>query len=150
MLEIIMTEQLAITLSAASVGFLAAIFFCVGNAMNSSQKIFLQATPFYDLSEPVARALAAQRAQYVVGALLLVVSFALQIAAARASLTTPVALPQWLHTWQYLVLAVLAPSALVAGCISWFLYESTMRKGLRLYQERLAKEAEELKSRGRP
>ena len=144
-----MTEQLAITLSAASVGFIAAIFFCVGNAMNSSQKIFLQATPFYDLSEPVARAVAAQRAQYVVGALLLVVSFALQIAAALASSTTPAALPQWLHTWQYLVLVVLAPSALVAGCLSWFLYESTMRKVLRLYQERLAKEAKELKIRGR-
>jgi len=145
-----MTEQLAITLSAASVGFLAAIFFCVGNAMNSSKKIFLQATPFYDLSEPVARALTAQRAQYVVGALLLVTSFLLQVWAALASATSPANLPQWLHTWQSLVLVVLAPSALVAGGFSWLLYESTIRKVLRLNKERLAKEAEELKSRGRP
>jgi hypothetical protein len=62
-----MTEQLSLTLSAASVGFLAAIFFCVGNVMNSSDKILLQATPFWDFSEPVARALASQRAQYITG-----------------------------------------------------------------------------------
>jgi len=145
-----MTEQLAITLSAASVGFLAAIFFCVGNAMNSAAKIFLQATPFNDLSEPMARALAAQRAQYIVGALLLLVSFLLQVWAALTPATSPGNLPQWLHTWPCLVLAVLAPSAVVAGCLSWFLYESTMRKVLRLYKERLAQEEQQLKNRERP
>ncbi len=140
-----MTEQLAVTLSAASIGFLAAIFFCIGNAMNSSGKIFLQATMFYDLSEPLARSLAAQRAQYVIGALLLVISFLLQVWAALASATSPANLPQWLHTWQCLVLAVLSPSALIAGWLSWYLYNSTMRKILRLNQERLAQEKQQPK-----
>lgn len=132
-----MTEQLALILSAASLGFLAAIFFCVGNTMNSPAKIFLQATPFWDFNEPVASALAAQRAQYVVGAVLLVFSFILQVAAALASPSTHAPLPQWLHTWPYLVLAVLTPSALVAAGFSWLLYKSTTKKVLRLYEERL-------------
>ena len=51
-LEIIMTEQLVLTLVAASVGFVAAVFFCIGNVLNSSGKILLQATPRYDFSEP--------------------------------------------------------------------------------------------------
>ena len=74
-----MSEQLAFTLLAACFGFVAAVFFCVGNAMNSSDKILLQATPFWGFSEPLARALASQRAQYAVGALLLVSSFLLQV-----------------------------------------------------------------------
>jgi hypothetical protein len=77
-----MTEQLAVTLSAASVGFVSAIFFCTGNALNTSKKILLQSTLLWDFSEPVARALTTQRAQYAIGALLLLVSFLLQVAAA--------------------------------------------------------------------
>ncbi len=135
------TEQLAFTLLAACFGFVAAVFFCVGNAMNSSDKILLQATPFWDFSEPVARALASQRAQYAVGALLLVVSFLLQVAAALASSSTPANLPQWLHTWPYLVLAVLAPTALIAGGCSALLYKTTMRQVLRKEKERREKDA---------
>ncbi len=131
-----MTEQLAITLAAASVGFAAAIFFCIGNALNSAKRITLQATPFWNFNEPLARALTAQRAQYVVGALLLVTSFLLQVWAALASATSPANIPQWLHTWFYLVPAVLFPTGLVAGGLSALLYKATMRKVLRLHKER--------------
>lgn len=144
-----MTEQLAITLAAASVGFVSAVFFCVGNALNTSEKILLQSTPFWDFSEPVARALTAQRAQYAVGALVLVVSFVLQVAAALASSTTPASLPQWLHTWPYLVLAVLFPAGLIASGLSTLLYKTTMQKVLRLEEERRQKEEVELKNRNR-
>lgn len=127
-----MTEQLALTLSAASAGFCAAIFFCIGNALNSAKSITAQATPYWDFSEPLARALTAQRAQYVVGALLLVISFLLQVAAAVASSTTLVTLPQWLQSWPLFVLAVLVPTLLVAGGLSVLLYKVTMRKVLLL------------------
>lgn len=138
-----MTEQLALTLAAASVGFVSAVFFCIGNVLNSAEKILLQATPRWDFSEPVARALTAQRAQYAVGALLLVTSFLLQVAAALASSANPAALPQYLHTWTHLVLVVLLPTGMIAGGISALLYKSTIRKVLRLKEERkLKKEAE--------
>jgi len=133
------SEQLAITLAAASIGFVAAVFFCIGNALNTPEKILLQSTPRWDFSEPVARALTAQRAQYVIGALLLVASFLLQVAAALASSTTPVALPQWLYTWPYLVLAVLLPTGLIASGLSALLYKTTIHKVLRLKKERKQK-----------
>lgn len=145
-----MTEQLAVTLAAATVGFASAIFFCIGNASNTSAKILTQATPYWDFSRPVASSLAAQRAQYVIGALLLLIAFALQVAAALASSTNPVALPQWLHTWPAIVLAVLVLTSLIAAGLSALIYKTTMRKVLRREEEarRIAKEAE-LKSRGR-
>ena len=70
-----MTSQDAVTLTAASVGFVAAVFFCVGNFMNNSESIFKQSRPFNDISKPIAHALSAQRAQYVTGGLLLVIAF---------------------------------------------------------------------------
>lgn len=143
-----MTEQLALTLAAASVGFVSAVFFCIGNALNSAKKIEMQATPQWDFMESVARALTAQRAQYVTGALLLVVSFLLQVAASLSSSTTPAALPQYLHTWTHLVLAVLVPTGVIAGGLSALLYKSTIREVLRLAEERRLRVEAELKSRG--
>jgi hypothetical protein len=126
------TEQLAITLAAATVGFASAIFFCIGNASNTSAKILIQATPFWDFSQPVASSLAAQRAQYAVGAMLLLIAFALQVAAALAPSTTPVSLPPYLHTWPAFVLAVLAPTLLIAFAAARLLYDRTIRKVLQL------------------
>jgi len=144
-----MTEQLAITLVAATFGFVSAVFFCIGNVSNTSEKIMIQAIPYWDFSRPVASALAAQRAQYVVGALLLLSAFALQVAAALASSTTPANLPPYLHTWPAIVLAVLVPTGLVAACLSALLYKTTMLKVLRKEEaRRLAKEVER-KNRGR-
>jgi len=142
-----MTEQLAITLTAASVGFVSAVFFCIGNFFNSSEKILLQSTPFWDFNKFVARALAAQRAQYVVGALLLLISFLLQVTAALASSATLVALPQWLHTWPYFVLTVLLSTGLIASSFSVLLYKTTMQKVLRLEKARREKEESKLKNR---
>lgn len=143
-----MTEQLALTIAAASVGFVSAGFFCVGNVLNTAARITDQASPRWDFSEPVARALATQRAQYVVGALLLVVTFLLQVAAALASPTNHAALPQLLQCWPYFVLAVLSPTALFAGGCAALLYKATIRKVLRLVEERLKQEEQKRKNPG--
>lgn len=143
-----MTEQLAITLAAASVGFASAIFFCIGNVSNASEKILSQSTPFWDFSEPVASSLAAQRAQYVVGALLLA-AFALQIAAALASSTNLVALPPWLHTWLAIVLVVLVPTLLVAALFARLLFERTIRKVCQLEAVRREEDEQLAKNQGR-
>lgn len=96
----------------------------------------------------MASSLAAQRAQYVIGALLLVIAFLLQIAAALACSTTPAALPPFLHTWPAIVFAVLVPTGLVAAVSSTLLYKTTMQKVLRMEQERRQKEETDSKDRG--
>ncbi|QOJ19800.1 MAG: hypothetical protein HRU77_03300 [Gammaproteobacteria bacterium] len=138
-----MTEQLVLTIVAATVGFVSAVLFCIGGFLNTSNKILLQSTPYWDFSVPVASSLAAQRAQYVIGALLLVFAFLLQVAAALASSTTPASLPSWLHAWSAIVFAVLVPTCLVAGGLSVLLYKTTMRKVLRLEEERRQKDETE-------
>jgi len=123
-----MTSANTLNIIAASIGFCAAAFFCIGNISNSSNKIIIQSTPYYDFSEPVALALAAQRAQYITGALLLVISFGLQIAATQASSTNPVNLPQYVRTWPCLVIAVLVPTALASGLACAGIYRCTKSK----------------------
>jgi hypothetical protein len=140
-----LSEQLAITLIAASVGFLSAIFFSIGNILNSVERITLQATPFWDFSEPVARALASQRAQYVTGGLLLLASFVLQVLAALVSSTTPANLPQWLCTGPRLVLSVLAPIGFLSWLFCNFLDRSTIGKVLSRQAEELATEEQAAK-----
>ncbi len=141
-----MSEQLAITLIAATVGFVAAVFFCIGNALNTSKSIMRQSVPYWDFSEPVARSLAAQRAQYVIGALLLVVAFLLQVVAALASPTSTACLPMLLVTWPWLIAATLVPTSLVSLFFAWLLYRSTMNKVRLLEKE--DREEEELKAKG--
>ena len=107
-----MPLQLALMLTAASVGFVSAIFFCVGSILNTPESILLQATPFFDFSEPIALSLSAEKAQYSVGALLLVVSFILQVLAALVPPTKPSPLPQVLCHWHLIFLVVLLTSAI--------------------------------------
>lgn len=137
-----MTSQDAVTLSAASVGFVAAVFFCIGNFMNTSESIFKQSRPFNDISKPIAHALSAQRAQYVVGALLLVIAFLLQVLAVVASKETAEYLPQRLHFWPYLVLSAVSLSLLIAVCLSRLLRGATVRGIWRLYRRQLKEDRE--------
>lgn len=126
-----LSHSTALTLIASGVGFAAALFFCVGNISNSPARIVDQAAMRWDFSEPVARALASQRAQYIAGALLLVLSFALQVAAPLVSGQTPSPLPAWLQDWRSLVLATFIPSLAVGALIALAVYLHTMRRVLR-------------------
>ena len=132
-----MTDQLALTIAAASVGFVSAVFFCIGTVLNSAKQITLQSTPFWDFNSHIAQALSTQRAQYAAGALLLVFSFVLQVAAALASSTKLAGLPLWLQSWPCLSLAVLVPVSILATCLSILLDRATMRTVIRLSQEQL-------------
>lgn len=113
-----MTEQLALSIAAAGIGFIAGIFFCIGNVLNGPKAIAAQVTlRRTGYIEPLARSLAAQRAQYIVGALFLIVAFVLQLAAALASATECAPLPPLLHSWPAPLLAVIIP-ALLVGWVS--------------------------------
>lgn len=80
-----MTEQMAYTLASASIGFVAAACFCLGSAFLSRKKIILLATTYFDYSKEQAIAIISQSAQYLIGALFLVVAFSLQVVATQAS-----------------------------------------------------------------
>lgn len=107
-----MPLQIALTVTAASIGFVSALFFCVGSIFNTPESILLQATPFYDFSEPIALSLSAEKAQYSVGALLLVISFVFQVVAATVSPTKSSRLLQTLGHWRLVFLVVLLTSAI--------------------------------------
>jgi hypothetical protein len=111
-----MSEQLALSIAAAGIGFIAGIFFCIGNALNGPKEIAAQVTlRRTGYIEPLARSLAAQRAQYIVGALFLIAAFVLQLAAALASATEPATLPPLLRSWPALLLAV----CIAASLLGW-------------------------------
>lgn len=126
-----MNVSLLLSSAAAVVGFAAAVFFCVGSATNSVANIRLQATPFWDFSEPIAQALAAQRAQYIVGAVVLTISFVLQVASFIAPVDIRANLPPWMENLYSLMLLILL-SVLFSGWVSVrFIYFLTMREILR-------------------
>lgn len=123
-----MPLQIAFTLTAASIGFVSALFFCVGSIFNSPESILLQATPFWDFSNPVALSLYAEKVQYSVGALLLAISFILQVVAATVSPTKLSPLRQTFGHWRLVILVVLLTST-VSIPLYYQLYQSTIAKG---------------------
>lgn len=114
-----MNEQLAYTLAAASVGFAAGVFFCVGTALLRHKTMVVLATSFWDYNKEHATAMVRQSAQYAVGGLLLGVSFLLQVAAALASPTNLPSLHPVLGNAYIFVLVTL----LLTGAIAFGLYK---------------------------
>ena len=114
-----MTPQTLLSLLAAGVGFASAIMFCIGSLAARPVGIYEQSCPRWDFSEPVARALTSQQAQFSIGALLLVISFCLQVAATLEASANLVCLPQFVQSWPYLVpigaLVFLLPASLLAS-----------------------------------
>lgn len=127
-----MTEQLAYTLLAASIGFVAAIFFCVGTALLRHKAMIVLATSYWDYNKEHATAIVSQSAQYAVGGLLLIVSFLLQVAAALASPTDQLSLYPVLTNACIFLLTTL----LLVGIFTFGLYKLLLHWRLpRLLQE---------------
>ncbi len=76
-------------LAASVVGFVAAICFCAGAAANSAKQIRAQSSTHWNFNKHLAHSLCVQRAQYVVGAILLVISFSLQSASVLGVFNVP-------------------------------------------------------------
>ena len=123
-----------LTIAAIVVGFVSAICFCIGG-LSGAKQISVMAGTYWNYNEPLARSLAAQQAQYIVGALLLVASFGLQAAAVLAGQATAQALPQWLPRGACLFLVVLAPTAFLAWLAVRVLAASTTKKVLHLLKK---------------
>ena len=65
----------------ASLGFLSALFFALGTLRLRTKDIVGIAGTYWEFNQNLADSIASQRAEYIAGALLLLASFALQVAA---------------------------------------------------------------------
>lgn len=116
-----MTEQTALTLISACFGFVAAIFFCIGSAFTSHDKMVALSRTYWGANLEFAKATVAQSTQYAIGGLLLLVSFGLQVAATQASATNQI----MNHPIYGHYLFVVVSTTLLVGGLSWLLYVKT-------------------------
>jgi DNA-binding LytR/AlgR family response regulator len=107
-----MTLQASLNLISISVGFIAGICFCAGAATNTSRQIANLAGSRIGYNLEIIQSFSAQRAQYLVGAILLMSSFGLQIAALMTAATTPGPFES--------ATAVVVITALVASALAYF------------------------------
>ncbi|MDD2308856.1 MAG: hypothetical protein PHH91_04655 [Desulfuromonadaceae bacterium] len=116
-----MAEQTALNLVSACFGFVAAIYFCIGSALTSHEKLVALSKTYWGCNLEFAKATVAQSTQYATGGLLLLVSFILQIVATQASPTNQLTNhPIYGH-----YLFVVAGTLLIVGGLSKFLYSKT-------------------------
>ncbi len=85
LLATIMTEQTIFSLLAACFGFISAMFFGFGSAFTSQTKMVALSKMYWDYNKEYADATVSQSTQYLIGAVLLIVSFGLQVKATLAS-----------------------------------------------------------------
>jgi hypothetical protein len=123
-----MILQKFLSIAGLSIGFASAISFCAGVVMQSAKQMSIISGSYWGGNNALAEALAAQRAQYSAGALLLLVSFAIQVWAIAASQSIQVCLPQVLENEYFLALAFLLLSLCLAWPVAWLLYTLTVRK----------------------
>jgi hypothetical protein len=118
-----MTEQLLLTLIAASCGFVASVCFAYASALTSKQKLVAVSQTCWGFNLAFAQATVAQATQYLVGSLLLFFSFGLQVAATLASSTNLLKLPQALNSWLSIVVCSLLLFGGLAYLACYKLYE---------------------------
>lgn len=128
-----MTEQTAFNLVSACFGFVAAIYFCVGSAFTSHEKLVALSKTYWGCNLEFAKATVSQSTQYAAGGLLLLVSFVLQVVATQASPTNQITNhPIYGH-----YLFVVAGTLLTVGSLSKFLYSRTNKKRIQKVEKEL-------------
>ena len=78
-----------LAISSISIGLVAGLCFCVGSASLGPRQTLDLASTYWNFNKSLLQALAAQRAQYLTGAVLLVVSFLLQLMALLTASAQP-------------------------------------------------------------
>lgn len=127
-----MDEELAFEIAGISVGFMAAICFCIGSVMTSAHDMATLSKTHGASVSRMAHSLAVQRGLYAAGALLLLISCGLQVWGILLSSTNPVDLPPVPLTWSDLLLVVPAGAGLIAFLIARWIYKRTLEKTLRI------------------
>jgi hypothetical protein len=129
------------------IGLMSAMFFAVGAITMHPQKIFSVAATYWDANQLWGDSIAEQRADYISGALLLLVSFALQLAATLVPAGTAPPLLQPVGYAIAGIVAVLAALLALAVLLRNFVAKSTKEKVHRLIAADLAEQEQASKNR---
>jgi hypothetical protein len=105
----------AFNIASIAIGFVAAICLCIGAATTTPKSIALASATIVDSNPTLMRSLSAQRSQYIVGALFLIVTFARQAAAVLTPKDSQLQLPLFFQSPLVLLFSVL----LVAGAVAF-------------------------------
>ena len=111
-----MTLAQFLTVLGATVGFMAAAFFAWGVLRSSDKDLYEITSMKWDINQHWADSIAEQRADYKVGALLLLLSFASQLA---ANLVPPTSAPSLLQPFAYAIVEIVVVVALLLACSVW-------------------------------
>jgi hypothetical protein len=107
---------------------MSAMFFAVGAIMMHPQKIFDVAAMYWDANQPWGDSIAEQRADYIAGALLLLASFSLQLAATLVPSGIAPSLLQPVGCATAEIVSVLALLLVLAVLLRNFVAKSTKEK----------------------
>lgn len=111
-----MTLAQFLTVLGATVGFMAAAFFAWGVLRSSDKDLYEITSMKWDINQHWADSIAEQRADYKVGALLFLLSFASQLA---ANLVPPTSAPSLLQPFAYAIVEIVVVVALLLACSVW-------------------------------
>ena len=89
----------------ACIGFISALFFAFGALMMTAEKINIIAATYWNANQHWGDSIADQRADYIAGALLLLLSFSSQLA---ANLVPPTSAPSLLQPFGYAIAEIVA------------------------------------------
>ena len=140
-----MTFGVFLNALAACAGFLAAAFFAAGATLATSEKIFEVASTYWDVNLAWADSLAAQRADYVAGAFLLLVSFGVQITAVFVPSGTDYTFVRSVTCGVGWILGATATLLLGALALRILVVRRTKAKIRRLAEERARTQQEEIR-----
>ena len=131
----------------ASLGFLSAMFFAIGALGMRPQKIMQISSSYWDANQHWGDSIAEQRADYIAGALLLLLSFSSQLAANLVPSTLQPSLLQPLGCAiaeiVAVVLALLVSTVLLRNAVA----KTTKTKVRRLQAEKIAASEQAAKNR---
>ena len=133
----------------ASIGLLAALFFAAGMVRMTAEDVWNSARMQWDINEHLVSSIASQRAEYIVGSLLLLLSFSLQL---LANLVPSSVEPSLLQPFGCAIAEIVATLTFLLVCSSLLrgtLSKSTKGKVLRFQAEAEAKEKEALEAKNR-
>ena len=134
-----MTHQFVFTLTAAGMGFAAAIFLFIGSISQTPRQMILDTKPFWEFNPHALRSIAFKKAHSLIGGFMLALSFFLQMTAAVASPTSLATMPRAIDSWLNLLLAVLLVSGLGGAILARIQEAAIMREVMRLYREGIDK-----------
>jgi len=130
-----------INILGACIGFMSASFFAFGALVMSAEKINVIAASYYDANRDWGDSIADQRADYISGALLLLLSFSSQLA---ANLVPPTSEPSLLQPYGCAIAEIVAVVALLLVLSVWLrlaVARTTKQKVHRLQELRIAARA---------